>query len=50
MIGYVTVGTNNFEVPLKFYDTLVLSVGVKRFGSKSKWQLGGAQGIPKEAL
>lgn len=30
MIGYVTVGTNNFEAALKFYDALFLSVGVKR--------------------
>lgn len=30
MIGYVTVGTNNFEAALKFYDALFSSVGVKR--------------------
>ncbi len=28
MIGYVTVGTNDFEAALKFYDALFASVGV----------------------
>jgi hypothetical protein len=27
MSGYVTVGTNNLEAALKFYDTLFSSVG-----------------------
>lgn len=30
MIGYVTVGTNNFESALKFYDALFLSVDINR--------------------
>ena len=30
MIGYVTVGTNDFEAALKSYDALFLSVGVNR--------------------
>ena len=30
MIGYVTIGTNNFDASLKFYDALLASVGVKR--------------------
>ena len=30
MIGYATLGTNNFEAALKFYDALFSSVGVNR--------------------
>lgn len=30
MIGYVTLGTNNFEAALLFYDALFSSVGVDR--------------------
>lgn len=35
MIGYVTLGTNNFEAPLNFYDALFSSVGISRL-----WQHG----------
>jgi len=40
MIGYVTVGTNNFESALQFYDSLLASVGVKRLwkhGNMAAW-------------
>jgi catechol 2,3-dioxygenase-like lactoylglutathione lyase family enzyme len=31
MIGYVTLGTNNFEQAAKFYDELLAEIGAKRF-------------------
>ncbi len=31
MIGYVTLGTNNYEAAAKFYDELLAVVGAKRF-------------------
>ena len=31
MIGYVTVGTNNFDEATKFYDELLGSIGAGRF-------------------
>ena len=31
MIGYVTLGTNNFEAAAKFYDELLGEMGAKRF-------------------
>jgi catechol 2,3-dioxygenase-like lactoylglutathione lyase family enzyme len=31
MIGYVTLGTNNFEDAAKFYDELLGSIGAGRF-------------------
>jgi len=40
MIGYVTVGTNNFDSALQFYDSLLASVGVKRLwkhGNMAAW-------------
>ena len=30
MIGYVTIGTNDFERALQFYDKLFATIGVKR--------------------
>ncbi len=36
MIGYVTLGTNNFEAMLKFYDVLFSSVSANRL-----WNHGG---------
>jgi hypothetical protein len=36
MIGYVTLGTNNFGAALKFYDALFSSVGVKRLWKHDK--------------
>ena len=30
MIGYVTIGTNDFERALQFYDTLLATIGIKR--------------------
>ena len=31
MIGYVTLGTNNFDRSAKFYDELLAELGAKRF-------------------
>ncbi len=31
MIGYVTLGTNNFEEAARFYDELLGSIGAGRF-------------------
>jgi len=31
MIGYVTLGTNNFDAAAKFYDALLGEMGAKRF-------------------
>lgn len=31
MIGYVTLGTNQFEAAAKFYDALLAEIGAKRF-------------------
>jgi len=31
MIGYVTLGTNNFDAAAKFYDALLAEIGAKRF-------------------
>jgi len=31
MIGYVTLGTNNFQAAAKFYDELLGEMGAKRF-------------------
>lgn len=36
MLGYVTLGNNNFETALKFYDVLFSSVGANRL-----WNHGG---------
>lgn len=33
MIGYVTVGTNDFEAALAFYDSLLASVSINRLWS-----------------
>ena len=30
MIGYVTIGTNNFQRSLEFYDKLLATIGVNR--------------------
>ncbi len=40
MIGYVTVGTNDFERAMEFYDALFAVLGVKRLwstGSMAAW-------------
>jgi len=31
MIGYVTLGTNNYDAAAKFYDELLALIGAKRF-------------------
>lgn len=31
MIGYVTLGTNNFDAAASFYDALLAEIGAKRF-------------------
>jgi hypothetical protein len=51
MIGYVTLGTNNFEKAAKFYDTLFADMGAKRlmdFGTFVMW--GTKPGGPSLAL
>lgn len=35
MIGYATLGTNNFEAALEFYDALFSSVGANRLWKQS---------------
>lgn len=40
MIGYVTLGTGNFEAATEFYDKLLENVGIKRFwthGTMAAW-------------
>tara|TARA_R110002095_G_scaffold150719_1_gene130423 strand:+ start:229 stop:600 length:372 start_codon:yes stop_codon:yes gene_type:complete len=40
MIGYVTIGTNNFERALQFYDGLLAVIGVERLwahGTMAAW-------------
>lgn len=40
MIGYITIGTNDFERALRFYDELLKTIGVKRLwkhGSMAAW-------------
>lgn len=40
MIGYVTIGTNDFDNALAFYDALFESIGVKQLwkhGSMAAW-------------
>jgi catechol 2,3-dioxygenase-like lactoylglutathione lyase family enzyme len=45
MIGYVTIGTNDFENSKKFYDTLLAELGGKRtFGSERMQGYGGGGG------
>ena len=44
MIGYVTLGTNNFEAAMKFYDALFSSVGASRLwkhGDMAAWDARG---------
>lgn len=40
MIGYVTIGTNNFERAVTFYDALLATIGVERLwthGTTAAW-------------
>ncbi|MES2071272.1 MAG: VOC family protein [Pseudomonadota bacterium] len=37
MIGYVTLGTNNFERAAKFYDELLAVIGAKRMMESDKF-------------
>jgi catechol 2,3-dioxygenase-like lactoylglutathione lyase family enzyme len=40
MIGYVTVGTNDFEAAIGFYDSVFASVGIQRqwrHGNMAAW-------------
>lgn len=40
MIGYVTLGTNNFDASVAFYDALLDSVGISRLwahGTMAAW-------------
>jgi predicted lactoylglutathione lyase len=48
MVGYVTLGTNNFERATKFYDTLLSELGAKRFMELENfvvWSTGGPAGL-----
>ena len=36
MIGYITIGTNDFDRSLKFYDELFQTIGVKRLWAHGK--------------
>jgi len=38
MIGYVTVGTNNFERAVSFFDKLLVVLGETRLWQTKKWQ------------
>ena len=47
MIGYVTVGTNQFDKALQFYDGLFETIGIKRLwshGNMAAW--GGSRSEP----
>jgi catechol 2,3-dioxygenase-like lactoylglutathione lyase family enzyme len=40
LIGYVTLGTNNFDTSVEFYDQLLESIGIKRLwahGTMAAW-------------
>ncbi|GAA6208115.1 VOC family protein [Cognatishimia sp. WU-CL00825] len=40
MIGYVTIGTNNFDAALAFYDALFATIGINRLwkhGQMAAW-------------
>ncbi len=37
MIGYITLGTNNFDTALAFYDDLFSSIGASRFLENDKF-------------
>ena len=48
MIGYVTIGTNQFENAAKFYDSLLAELGGKRtmdFGTFVVWGTGRGPGV-----
>jgi len=48
MIGYVTLGTNQFEKAAKFYDALLAELGGKRtmdFGTFIVWGSGRGPGV-----
>lgn len=44
MLGYVTLGTNNYEKALAFYDTLLAELGGKRTFSNDHLQGYGSKG------
>ncbi len=46
MIGYVTVGTNDFEKAMEFYDGLFAAMGIERlwhFGDSAAWGVSRAE-------
>jgi predicted lactoylglutathione lyase len=48
MVGYVTIGTNDFPRATKFYDTLLAELGAKRFMEMDTfvlWSSGGQGGF-----
>jgi len=49
MVGYVTLGTNNFERATKFYDALLAELGAKRFMELENFIVWGA-GTPAGLL
>jgi len=49
MVGYVTLGTNNFEGATKFYDALLAELGAKRFMELENFIVWGA-GTPAGLL
>jgi predicted lactoylglutathione lyase len=48
MVGYVTIGTNDFERATTFYDALLAELGAKRFMELESfivWGTGGPAGL-----
>jgi len=37
MIGYVTLGTNDFDRAVSFYDTLLTEMGAQRFDTSDRF-------------
>jgi catechol 2,3-dioxygenase-like lactoylglutathione lyase family enzyme len=44
MIGYVTIGTNDFETALPFYDAVLGAVGYARGSFDGAWAFYGSEG------
>jgi len=44
MVGYVTIGTNDFEKALAFYDELLSEIGARRLMGDERFQLWGKPG------
>ncbi len=51
MIGYVTLGTNNFDKATAFYQTLLAEIGAKKvFGNDRMVMFGAGPGTPMLAV